>query len=99
MPKITVPTSAECIAEYETLLSEYQQRAMELTKDNSDWERINIGVAGWYEVEVAMAEMGLAGGKRTAVALRCLAGAIYAMGYDKAVEELVTGVVEGEKEN
>ena len=99
MAKKKTPTSAECIAEYQGMLSEYREKAIELTTDNPDWMRINIGLAGWYEIEVLMAQAGMAGGMRGAVALRSLASVIYAMGYNHAVSELIVGPTEEEKKN
>ena len=99
MAKITTPTSAECIAEYQGMIREYQEKASELLTDNPDWRRINIGVAGWYELEILVAKLSFPGGERAASVLRCLASVVYAMGYEHAVSELITGPIEGEKEN
>jgi len=72
-----------CSKEYDAFLKDYADRSRELqTTCNEDWMRINWAVAGWYEDEVLMKKIGLTGDKRVAVALRCLAGAIYAMGFE-----------------
>ncbi len=95
----TAEKATECMAEYQAILTEYKEKAMELTTDNPDWTRINTGLAGWYEIEILMAKMGLAGGERTVSTLRCLASVVYAMGYDRAVSELIVGPIEKEKKN
>ena len=85
---------------YEEFLTDYKEKAMELTAANDeDWMRINYALAGWYETEVTMEKMGLTG-KRAAVALRCLAGAIYAMGFEsgKALGNVEREIEEEEKD-
>ena len=92
-------TTAMCITEYQEFLKDYQQHAVELTTDNPDWARINYALVGWYETEVIMTEMGLTG-TRAAVALRCLASAIYAMGFESGRASVdVEREMEEEEEN
>ena len=72
-----------CSTEYDKFLKDYAEHSIELqTTCNEDWMRINYAVAGWYEDEVIMKQIGLTSDRRIAVALRCLAGAIYAMGFE-----------------
>ena len=71
--------AARYLEENIAVLEEYSERACTLAVDNAEWSRICKALAGWKITQILVP----LSDAQQIESLRCLIGAVYAMGYER----------------